>query len=64
MPKMKSNRGAKKRFQLTASGKIKREKAYAGHLFTGKSRRRKRRLRKAAYVASVDKPAIRRLLGV
>jgi large subunit ribosomal protein L35 len=63
MPKMKSNRGAVKRFRLTASGKIKREHAYAGHLFTGKTRERKRRLRHQALVADVDARRIRKLIA-
>lgn len=63
MPKMKSNRAAKKRFRLTASGKIKRDHAYAGHLFTGKSRERKRRLGSSGVVAAVDARRIKKLLA-
>mgnify|MGYP000020463999 CR=1 FL=1 len=64
MPKMKSNRAAKKRFRLTATGKIKREHAYASHLFTGKAPGRKRRLRKAGQVHSTDRRRIQRLIQV
>ena len=63
MPKMKSNRGARKRFKKTASGKIKRRKANKSHILTKKSRDRKRRLRKATYVDSTDASRIRRLIG-
>ena len=45
MPKMKTNRGAAKRFKLTGSGKVKRNKAYASHILTKKSTKRKRNFR-------------------
>ncbi len=54
MPKMKSNRGAKKSFKLTASGKVKRQKAYRSHILSSKSRKRKRNLRKPTLVAESD----------
>ena len=54
MPKMKSCRGAKKRFKVTASGKVKSRRAYKSHILTSKSRKRKRKLRKAAYLHPVD----------
>ncbi|MCX7797566.1 MAG: 50S ribosomal protein L35 [Melioribacter sp.] len=54
MPKMKSNRGAKKTFRVTGTGKIKRTKAYKSHILTTKSRKRKRRLRKATLVSKAD----------
>jgi large subunit ribosomal protein L35 len=63
MPKMKTNRGARKRFKATASGKIKRRKAFKSHILTKKSRDRKRRLRKGAYVDKTDAPRIKRLIG-
>jgi large subunit ribosomal protein L35 len=50
MPKMKSNSGAKKRFKRTASGKLKRHKAFRSHILTSKSPKRKRNLRKAGLV--------------
>jgi len=62
MPKMKTNRGAAKRFKATARGKITRSKAYAGHMFTSKTTKRKRNLRKSALIDSTNKKAIRRLL--
>jgi large subunit ribosomal protein L35 len=47
MPKMKSHSGAKKRFKVTATGKVKRRGAYHSHILTKKSPKRKRRLRRA-----------------
>lgn len=63
MPKMKSNRAAKKRFRLTATGKIKRDHMGTGHLFTGKSREQKRRLKASDLVAKGDVHRIKRLLA-
>lgn len=54
MPKMKSNRGAAKSFKKTASGQIKRRKAYKSHILTSKSTKRKRSLRKATLVSDGD----------
>ncbi len=54
MPKMKSNRGAAKTFKKTASGKVKRYKAYKSHILTKKSTKRKRNLRKATLVSDAD----------
>jgi large subunit ribosomal protein L35 len=62
MPKIKTKKGAAKRFKLTATGKIKRERAYAGHLFTSKTRDRKRHLRAAGFVSRRDKQNIRKLI--
>jgi len=62
MPKMKTNRGAAKRFRKTGSGKIKRNKAYASHILTKKSAKRKRGLRKGTMVDGSDATRIRRLL--
>ena len=52
--KMKSHRGASKRFRLTGSGKIKRNKAYKSHILTKKSTKRKRGLRKPTILTSAD----------
>lgn len=60
--KLKTNRGAAKRFKLTAKGKIKRGKAFRRHILTSKSPKRKRALRRAALVDSANVKAIRRLL--
>jgi len=60
--KMKSHRGARKRFRLTASGKIKRNKAYKSHILTKKSAKRKRGLRKATMLSSADLKVIKKVL--
>ncbi len=52
MPKMKSNSGAKKRFRITANGKIKRAQQGKNHILNKKDRKRKDRLRKGAYMGS------------
>ncbi len=62
MPKIKTNKGAAKRFRKTKSGKIKRQHANAGHLFTGKTRKRKRHLRNSALIASADVKRVNRLI--
>ncbi len=62
MPKMKTNAGAKKRFVLTGSGKIKRKHAYASHILTKKSTKRKRNLRYFAVVNKADEKNIKLLL--
>ena len=54
MPKMKSNRGAAKTFRKTASGKVKRNKAFKSHILTKKSTKTKRNLRKAVLVSEAD----------
>jgi large subunit ribosomal protein L35 len=50
MPKMKTHKGAKKRFSVTATGKVRRLKAYKSHILTKKSAKRKRRLRRPTIV--------------
>jgi large subunit ribosomal protein L35 len=62
MPKMKTKRGAAKRFKLTGSGQIKRSKAFTSHIMTKKSTKRKRNLRKSGLVDSTDIKGIRRIL--
>ena len=62
MPKMKTNRGAAKRFKLTANGKLKRKKAFASHILTKKNRKRKRNLRQADYVSSSELKRIKKLV--
>lgn len=62
MPKMKTHRGAAKRFSLTKSGKVKRARAYKSHILTKKSTKRKRNLRKGAYIAGVEEKKIRALI--
>jgi large subunit ribosomal protein L35 len=62
MPKMKTNRAARKRFKTTANGKIKRRKAFKSHILTKKTAKRKRRLRKSDICAPGDAKRIKRLL--
>lgn len=62
MPKIKSSRGAVKRFRVTASGKIKRNRGFKGHLLSAKGRKRKRRLRQAAMVSPRETKNIRKLI--
>jgi large subunit ribosomal protein L35 len=62
MPKLKTNRGAAKRFKKTGSGKIKRVKAYHSHILTTKDRKRKRGLRKSTLIDHTDVKAIRKLM--
>ena len=62
MPKMKTNRGAAKRFKVTGTGKVRRMKANKSHLLTKKSTKRKRNLRKSGLVDSTDVRGIKRLL--
>jgi large subunit ribosomal protein L35 len=64
MPKMKTRSSAKKRFTLTASGKVKRAAAYRSHILTSKSRKRKRKLRLGHQVAVQDAHSVRRMLTV
>jgi large subunit ribosomal protein L35 len=62
MYKLKSNRGAAKRFTILKSGKIKRKKAFHSHILTSKSSKRKRNLRQEAFIDEKDAKQIRRLL--
>ncbi|MBF0425227.1 MAG: 50S ribosomal protein L35 [Magnetococcales bacterium] len=62
MPKIKTHRGAAKRFKLTGSGKFKRNKAFKQHILTSKSRKRKRNMRHAGMVAEVDMSSVRQML--
>jgi large subunit ribosomal protein L35 len=60
---MKSNSGAKKRFRKTASGRLKREKAFANHILTKKTQKRKRNLRQSTLVDAADEPRMKRMLA-
>lgn len=62
MPKMKTHRGAAKRFKATGTGKLKRSKAYKRHILTKKSAKTKMNLRKAGIVSPGDARRIARLL--
>ncbi len=62
MPKLKTHRGAAKRFKLTGTGKVKRRKAFHRHILTSKTAKRKRNLRKSAVLDDRDAPGIKRLI--
>ena len=62
MPKIKTHRGAAKRFNLTKKGKVKLNQAFRRHILTKKSTKRKRALRKAAYATSANAATIKRLI--
>lgn len=64
MPKVKTKSAAKKRFKVTATGKIKRSMAYRSHILTSKPRKRKRRLRHGALVSRADEKAVREMLAI
>ncbi|HOV92371.1 MAG TPA: 50S ribosomal protein L35 [Candidatus Kapabacteria bacterium] len=64
MPKMKTRGSAKKRFKITATGKIMRDRAYHSHILTKKSQKRKRNLRKATLVDSTNEKSILRMLAM
>jgi large subunit ribosomal protein L35 len=62
MPKMKTNRGAAKRFKVTGSGKVMRRKAFASHILTKKSTKRKRGLRQADEVDATNLKTVKKML--
>ena len=62
MPKMKSNSGAKKRFELTGSGKVKRKHAFNSHILTKKTTKQKRNLTYSAVLTSADEKRVKELI--
>ncbi|PVZ11661.1 50S ribosomal protein L35 [Porphyromonas loveana] len=62
MPKLKTNSGAKKRFALTGTGKIKRKHAFKSHILTKKTKKQKRNLTNFTTVNKVDENAVKQLL--
>ena len=62
MPKMKTNSGAKKRFSLTGSGKIKRKHAYKSHILTKKTKKRKRNLGHFTVINSANEGNVKHML--
>ena len=62
MPKLKTHSGAKKRFNLTASGKVKRARAYKSHILTKKDTKRTRRLRTTTYADVTNVAAVKKLI--
>jgi large subunit ribosomal protein L35 len=63
MPKIKTNRSARKRFSLTGTGKVRRNKAFKSHILTKKTTKRKRNLRKSTLVDSANLKQVRRMLA-
>jgi large subunit ribosomal protein L35 len=64
MPKMKTHSGAKKRFKVTATGKVRGRHAFSSHILEKKSPKRKRALGRPMIVSDDDAPRIKRMLGV
>ena len=62
MPKMKTHRGAAKRFKATGKGRLKHKQPYHSHILTSKNAKRKRQLRQPAFVADVEAKSLKRLL--
>ncbi|MBQ8756949.1 MAG: 50S ribosomal protein L35 [Oscillospiraceae bacterium] len=62
MPKLKTHSGAKKRFSLTKSGKVKRARAYKSHILTKKDTKRTRRLRTTAYADATNVDAVKKMI--
>jgi large subunit ribosomal protein L35 len=62
VPKIKTNRAAAKRFRVTGTGKIKRNKGFKSHILSTKNKKRKRQLRKASTVSAVEARNIRQLI--
>jgi len=62
MPKMKTHRGAAKRFKRTASGKIARSKTNKQHILSKKTTKRKRKLRRSTTISAADEPRIKQML--
>ncbi|NLM49427.1 MAG: 50S ribosomal protein L35 [Clostridiaceae bacterium] len=62
MPKLKTHKGAAKRFGFTKNGKVKRSKAYRSHILTKKSTKRKRKLRKGGYASVPNAKTIKKLI--
>ena len=64
MSKLKTHKGAAKRFTVTGTGKVKRKKAYGRHILTKKTRKRKRGLRKSTLVSEPDMGQVRAMLKI
>jgi len=62
VPKIRTNRGAAKRFRKTSTGKVRRRKAFGSHLLTKKSTKRKRNLRASTVVNKTNSKAIKKLI--
>ena len=64
MPKMKTHSGAKKRFSLTGTGKIKRKDAYKSHILTKKTTKQKRNLTTTSYVSDAEMGNVKKMLAI
>lgn len=64
MPKMKTHSGAKKRFRVTATGKVRGRRAFSTHILEKKSPKRKRRMSRPSMISPHDEPRVKQLLGV
>jgi large subunit ribosomal protein L35 len=64
MPKLKTKSGAKKRFKITSTGKIKRKQAFKSHILTKKETKQKRRLTKMSLVHKADEPNVKAMLNL
>ena len=62
MPKLKTNRGARKRFRKTGTGKVRRSHAFMSHILTKKTTKRKRNLRKQGLVSTANERRVRRMI--
>jgi large subunit ribosomal protein L35 len=62
MPKMKTHRGAAKRYSLTGTGKVKRARAFKSHILTKKSTKRKRNLRRPGYINECEAKTVKKLI--
>jgi large subunit ribosomal protein L35 len=62
MPKIKTNRGAAKRFDFTATGKVKRGHGYHSHILSSKTTKRKRKLRQTEYVEDADAKNVKKMV--
>ena len=62
MPKLKTHKGAAKRFKKTGTGKVKRHKAYLRHILTSKDKKRKRQLSAGTLVSDADTPKVKRMI--
>lgn len=62
MPKMKTHSGSKKRFKVTATGKVKRAQAFKKHILTKKTTKRKRNLRKSVIASSANEATIKKMI--
>jgi large subunit ribosomal protein L35 len=62
MPKLKTHKGAAKRFKKTGTGKVKRQKAFLRHILTSKEKKRKSHLGASTLVSEADTPKVKRMI--